>query len=318
MLLPMLINANNNCIKSRKMNSLRGRARAELFASLFETLSGWNGANGGYTGSKISQLIKPQRPDGNAEAMPNNEIYMGFISSIGLLDIKQGSQGTLDSGNSSGNYTSSDDCSFIHRPPPPDKLPESVEFPVEALIEDVKEMKIQIEQKSAEVKEMRTQLQCDRNQLDAKGEKITRRKSSSTSGIGTDSSSQRRDNGKQHRHHRHHNHHAHHYKHRYNPIPDHHIPEQRPDKQNRTKKRNSLGRTDTMKCRETGHRRDKLENSPKQGEYARRKLEKKQKLLERAKSLSDISRIHNGYAPTRTMLDSVDSTTSVQYPLLYN
>jgi len=104
-LLPLLINASNNCIKSRKMNSLRGRARAELFASLFETLSGWNGADGGYTiGSKISELIKPANRIAEPKSMPNNEIYMGFISAIGQQDLQRE---TLDSGNSSGNYTSS-------------------------------------------------------------------------------------------------------------------------------------------------------------------------------------------------------------------
>jgi len=85
------------------------------------------------------------------------------------------------------------------------------------------------------------------------------------------------------------------------------------EKSARTKKRNSLGRSDTVKCKEPTARREKAENSPKHAEYARRKMEKKQKLLERAKSLSDMTRIHNGYAPTKIMADSIDSESSVGY-----
>ena len=43
-LTPLLINANISCFQSRRMNSLRCRARAELFANLYEQLSGWDSA----------------------------------------------------------------------------------------------------------------------------------------------------------------------------------------------------------------------------------------------------------------------------------
>ena len=75
-LLPLLINANNSCIKSRKMNSLRGRARAELFASLFETLSGWNGVDGNYSGSKIGELIKPNLSQKSTKRLRDIKIYV--------------------------------------------------------------------------------------------------------------------------------------------------------------------------------------------------------------------------------------------------
>ena len=42
------------------MNSLRGRARAELFASLFEALSGWNGTDGSaFSGAHIGKSFQP-------------------------------------------------------------------------------------------------------------------------------------------------------------------------------------------------------------------------------------------------------------------
>ena len=41
------------------MNSLRGRARAELFASLFEALSGWNGTDGSaFSGAHIGKSFQ--------------------------------------------------------------------------------------------------------------------------------------------------------------------------------------------------------------------------------------------------------------------
>ena len=106
---------------------------------------------------------------------------MSFISNISQKDLKKSRK--IDSGNSSGNYSSSDD-SFIDKPPPAPVDFESDD--VENLIETIQEMKVKVSKKEKEVIKMRNS--SDKDPKNAVGEKLTRRKSSSTSGHGTDSS----------------------------------------------------------------------------------------------------------------------------------
>ena len=88
----------------------------------------------------------------------------------------------------------------------------------------------------------------------------------------------------------------------------------------KVKKRNSIVRNDTVnrkkresKSTEIPHkiRESKSSDGNKTCEF-QLKMEKKQKLLERAKSLSDLGRIHKGYSPIKELsTDSFDSNSSV-------
>ena len=51
------------------------------------------------------------------------------------------------------------------------------------------------------------------------------------------------------------------------------------------------------------------EEVPDNSEYQKLRFKKKQKLIERAKSLSDISRLQNGYSPIKHNFDSFESTS---------
>jgi len=92
-LVPLLINANIFSYYSRRSSSMRCRARAELFASLYEVLSGWNAQEGTYTGQKLTDLIKiPTEGTVNFHGRQNDE-------------FKQEKKTRSDSGNSSNYYS---------------------------------------------------------------------------------------------------------------------------------------------------------------------------------------------------------------------
>lgn len=61
----------------------------------------------------------------------------------------------------------------------------------------------------------------------------------------------------------------------------------------------------------------KIEEEPDKSEYQKLQFRKKQKLIERAKSLSDISRLQNGYSPIKHSFDSFDSTSVNQVKFCY-
>ena len=101
-LTPLLINANINCFQSRRMNSLRCRARAELFANLYEQLSGWDSALGTYTGRKLAELIKKPVPvarDFDAFTQPPHHHQTSMKADIAGLKVRS------DSGHSSNYYS---------------------------------------------------------------------------------------------------------------------------------------------------------------------------------------------------------------------
>ena len=83
MLIPLLINASNAALASKKLVCLRARARAELFADLIESLSGWDGTGQPVEGQKISELVRP--PVVNKEKkklLPDNDTYMVFMKAV--------------------------------------------------------------------------------------------------------------------------------------------------------------------------------------------------------------------------------------------
>ena len=65
------------------MNSLRGRARAELFASLFEALSGWNGTDGSaFSGAHIGKSFQQSK----FGILQNTSIFnLDYLISITLV-----------------------------------------------------------------------------------------------------------------------------------------------------------------------------------------------------------------------------------------
>ena len=63
--------------------------------------------------------------------------------------------------------------------------------------------------------------------------------------------------------------------------------------------------------------KEKIEEEPDKSEYQKLQFRKKQKLIERAKSLSDISRLQNGYSPIKHSFDSFDSTSVNQVKFCY-
>ena len=137
--------------------------------------------------------------------MPNNETYMSFINVIRQDPGKAITSRTKhDSGNSS--YISSDDCSLGGASNEP--LVESSDIPVENLMQDMKDIQIRLDQKTAEVEMMKKERRQVKGSgmATAKGERISRRKSSSTSGHGSDNSSRRREKSSRHQHYHKHKH----------------------------------------------------------------------------------------------------------------
>merc|ERR1712130_140790 len=162
--------------------------------------------------------------------MPNNETYMSFINVIRQEPSKGAtSRAKHDSGNSS--YISSDDCSLGGASNEP--LVESSDIPVEHLMQDMKDIQIRLDEKTAEVEMMKKERRQGKasEMASAKGERIPRRKSSSTSGHGSDNSSRRREKSSRHQHY---------HKHK-------HSNDQSNQHEKRHKKRNSLSRNDTVK-----------------------------------------------------------------------
>ena len=101
-MIPLLINANISCFKSRRMNSLRCRARAELFASLYEVLSGWNSQEGTYTGHRLADLIKIPK-DRFEPPLGNNQ--GGRNGDFGENQNFKFEKSRSDSGHSSNYYS---------------------------------------------------------------------------------------------------------------------------------------------------------------------------------------------------------------------
>ena len=101
-MIPLLINANISCFKSRRMNSLRCRARAELFASLYEVLSGWNSQEGTYTGHRLADLIKIPK-DRYEPPLANNQA--GRNGDFGENQNFKFEKSRSDSGHSSNYYS---------------------------------------------------------------------------------------------------------------------------------------------------------------------------------------------------------------------
>ena len=100
-LTPLLINANISCFQSKRMNSLRCRARAELFANLYEQLSGWDSAQGTYTGRKLSELIRKPVP----VARDYNAFRRGSNGTNSIKADIAGLKVRSDSGHSSNYYS---------------------------------------------------------------------------------------------------------------------------------------------------------------------------------------------------------------------
>lgn len=81
-MIPLLINASNAALASKKLICLRARARAELFADLIESLSGWNGTGQPVEGQKISELVRPPTVQEKKKLLPDNDTYMVFMKAV--------------------------------------------------------------------------------------------------------------------------------------------------------------------------------------------------------------------------------------------
>ena len=77
-----MINASNAALSSKKLVCLRARARAELFADLIESLSGWNGTGQPVEGQKISELVRPPMAREKKNLLPDNDTYMVFMKAV--------------------------------------------------------------------------------------------------------------------------------------------------------------------------------------------------------------------------------------------
>ncbi|CBY19746.1 unnamed protein product [Oikopleura dioica] len=117
-LIPLLINASNAALSSKKLVCLRARARAELFADLIESLSGWNGTGQPVEGQKISELVRPPMTREKKNLLPDNDTYMVFMKAVANECSR-----TRDSGCSSGNYSSNELLELPVTPPPARKPP---------------------------------------------------------------------------------------------------------------------------------------------------------------------------------------------------